>query len=114
MSQGVCCVQDGACGLLMQGTGDTADDSSPCTAQVMEHARARGETAIGWLSGEGPLHLAPPALERNTYKDGDRIIVVRCFAKHIRKALSALDFVSAYVLCGHLTVNPHACVVNGK
>ena len=47
------------------------------TAQVMEHARARGETAIGWLSGEGPLHLAPPALERNAYKDGDRIIVVR-------------------------------------
>jgi hypothetical protein len=49
-----------------------------CIAQVTEHARARGETAIGWLSGDGPLHLAPPALERNTYKDGDRIIVVGC------------------------------------
>lgn len=49
----------------------------------MEHARARGETAIGWLSGEGPLHLAPPALERNTYKDGDLIIVVRHLGDNI-------------------------------
>ena len=60
---------------------------SPCAAQVTEHARARGETAIGWLSGDGPLHLAPPALERNTYKDGDRIIVVGC-------PLQGLDAVS--------------------
>ena len=43
----------------------------------MEHARARGETAIGYLSADGPLHLAPGALERHTYQDGDRIIVVR-------------------------------------
>lgn len=49
----------------------------------MEHARARGETAIGWLSGNGPLHLAPAALERNTYKDGDRIIVVRWHSKFV-------------------------------
>lgn len=42
----------------------------------MEHARARGETAIGYLSGDGPLHLAPPALQKHTYEDDDRIIVV--------------------------------------
>ncbi len=43
----------------------------------MEKARSHGETAIGYLSADGPLHLAPPALQRHTYEDGDRVIVVR-------------------------------------
>lgn len=48
----------------------------------MEKARSHGETAIGYLSADGPLHLAPPALQRHTYEDGDRVIVVR-FVLHL-------------------------------
>ena len=41
-----------------------ADGAVPGFRQVAEHARARGETAIGYLSQEGPLQLAPHALVR--------------------------------------------------
>lgn len=44
--------------------------------QVQECARGKGETAIGWLSRSGPLHLAPHALQEHCFEPGDRVIVV--------------------------------------
>lgn len=52
------------------------DGSSPAFLEIQERAREQGETAIGWLSDSGPLHLAPHALQRHSYAPGDRVIIV--------------------------------------
>ena len=44
--------------------------------QVAELARERSETAIGYISEDGPLVLAPAAANSHVYAPGDMIIII--------------------------------------
>jgi hypothetical protein len=45
-------------------------------SRIMECARARGETAIGIMTREGDLRLAPSADFQYTFRCGDRVVVI--------------------------------------
>lgn len=45
-------------------------------SRIIECARARGETAIGIMTREGDLRLAPSADFMYTFRNGDRVVVI--------------------------------------
>lgn len=45
-------------------------------SRIVECARARGETAIGIMTREGDLRLAPSAEFLYTFRNGDRVVVI--------------------------------------
>ena len=45
-------------------------------AEVAEVARARGETALGYVTATGAVHTAPASSSARVYKAGDQLIVL--------------------------------------
>lgn len=62
--------------LRRPGRYQLPEDSEVAFAQVGELCRLRREIAIGYISEEGQVRMAPPSTIVHTYTPNDRIIVI--------------------------------------
>jgi hypothetical protein len=45
-------------------------------ASLLEAVGGHGETALGWITAEGALHLGPAGAWRRRLQEGDRVVVL--------------------------------------